>query len=114
MADSAVPDARPQPSGLLFSPPPADLPIPNRLNVGLVLGVFTAAVGLLWLGSWVERWYAVVAVGVVFSFVLLTNYALLHEAIHGNLHAGPRVNFWLGVLTGTLFPIPYIMVRATH
>jgi fatty acid desaturase len=106
----------------LFSPswavsdsaPPTDMPIPNRLNVALALGVFATAIALLWLASWVEAWYAVVGVGVVFSYLLLTNYALLHEATHGNLHSNPRVNFWLGVLTGMLFPVPFSMVRTTH
>ena len=68
-------------------------------------------VGLLWLASWVERWYAVAAVGVVFSYVLLTNYALLHEATHNNLHANPRVNYWLGLLTGLLFPVPFSLAE---
>jgi fatty acid desaturase len=90
------------------------MPITNRLNVLLVGAVFSAAVALLWLGSWVEPWYAVVAVGVAFSYVLLTNYALLHEAAHGNLHARPRVNFLLGLITGMLFPIPFSLIRTTH
>jgi fatty acid desaturase len=90
------------------------MPIPARLNLVLVAVVLATAVALLWLGSWVERWYAVLAVGVVFSYVLLTNYALLHEATHNNLHPGPRANHWLGVLTGALFPVPFSMVHATH
>jgi fatty acid desaturase len=94
--------------------PPADMPIPNRLNLALVALVFALALGLLWLGSWVERWYAVLAVGVAFSYVLLTNYALLHEATHNNLHSNPRVNYRLGVLTGLLFPVPFSMVHTTH
>jgi fatty acid desaturase len=94
--------------------PSPDMPVPNRLNVALVLAVFAAAVGLLWLGSWVERWYAVAAVGVVFSYVLLTNYALLHEATHNNLHARPRWNYGLGLLTGLLFPVPFSLVHTTH
>jgi fatty acid desaturase len=93
---------------------PTDLPIPARLNLALVALVFVAAVGLLWLGSHVERWYLVGAVGVAFSYVLLTNYALLHEATHGNLHPNPRTNFCLGVLTGLLFPVPFSLVRTTH
>lgn len=109
-ATTNEPDAR----DLLFAPPPADMPIPNRLNVTLTLGVFSLGVALLWLGSRCETWYATLAVGVVFSYVLLTNYALLHEATHGNLHSTSRGNFWLGVLSGMLFPVPFSMVRTTH
>jgi fatty acid desaturase len=90
------------------------MPIPDRLNLFLVVVVFPAAILLLFLGSWFEKWYAVLAVGVVFSYVLLTNYALLHEATHGNLQSNPRRNYWLGVLTGLLFPIPFSMIRTTH
>jgi fatty acid desaturase len=97
-----------------FAGPPADMPIPGRLNLAVVAAVVAAAAGLLWLGSWVERWSAVAAVGVAFSYVLLTNYALLHEAAHGNLHPHPGVNHWLGVLTGALFPVPFSMIRTTH
>ena len=94
--------------------PPSDMPIPNRLNLALVALVFALALGLLWLGSWCEAWYAVLGVGVLFSYVLLTDYALLHEATHNNLHSNGRVNYWLGVLTGTLFPVPFSMVHTTH
>jgi len=99
---------------LHFVQPPADMPIPNRLNVTLVTFVFAAAVGLLALGSWVESWYAVLAVGVAFSYLLLTNYALLHEAAHHNLHSNGAVNRALGTLAGILFPCPYSMMEATH
>src|SRR5581483_11215878 len=54
--DRVMTDTTAPPPGLLYSPPPADMPIPNRLNVALVVLVVAAAVGLLWLGSWVERW----------------------------------------------------------
>jgi fatty acid desaturase len=94
--------------------PPADMPIPNRLNIALVVVVFGLAVALLWLGSWVEPWYTVAAVGIVFSYVLLTNYGLLHEATHNNLHSRSRWNYWLGLLTGLLFPVPFSLVHTTH
>jgi fatty acid desaturase len=97
-----------------FNAAPPDMPIPVRLNLALVAGVFGTAVALLWLGSRAEKWYSVLAVGVVISYVLLTNYALLHEATHHNLHPRPAVNRWLGVLTGLLFPVPFSMVATTH
>src|SRR5262245_3477187 len=102
------------PAPAAFPGPPPDMPIPDRLNAWLTAGVFTAAVGLLWLGSWVESWYLVLGVGVAFSYLLLTNYALLHEAAHGNLHSSPRLNYLLGLAAGLLFPIPLSLIRSTH
>lgn len=90
------------------------MPVPDRLNFILVLGVFGVATGLLWLGSRVESWWAVIGVGILFSYVLLTNYALLHEASHDNLQSSPRRNYWLGVITGILFPMPLTAMRSTH
>jgi fatty acid desaturase len=88
--------------------------IPDRLNGVLVVLVSSLAIALLWLGSHLESWPATLGVGVVFSYTLLTNYALLHEAAHGNLNSNPRVNHVLGVVTGMLFPIPFSMFRVTH
>jgi fatty acid desaturase len=93
---------------------PPDLPIPAGLNLFLTALVFALALVLLWLGSQVEAWYAVLAVGILFSYLLLSNYALLHEAMHNNLHPDSRVNHGLGMLTGLLFPVPFSLVHATH
>jgi len=98
----------------LYGPTPPDMPIPNRLNICLVGVVFLGACGLLWLGSHVESWWATLGVGIVFSYVLLTNYALFHEAGHGNLHSNAVVNRLLGTAAGILFPMPYSMFRVTH
>jgi fatty acid desaturase len=97
-----------------FASAPPDMPVPERLNFVLVLIVFTAALGLLWLGSHVKSGWAIFGVGVVYSYLLLTNYALLHEASHGNLQSSARRNYWLGVLAGLLFPMPFTMMRSTH
>jgi len=99
---------------LLSRPRPSDIPIPNRINLCLVAAVFAGAVALLWLGSHVGPWYVTLAVGIAFSYLLLTNYALLHEAAHGNLHSDPRINHLLGSITGLLFPMPYTMFLVTH
>ena len=96
-----------------FSHPP-DMPVPDTLNLLLSLGVFVVASGLIVLASVVNNWLEVFGIGVIFSYLLLTNYALLHEAAHGNLQSSPRRNYWLGFLTGLLFPIPFSMIRSTH
>ncbi|MGH7135277.1 MAG: fatty acid desaturase [Pirellulales bacterium] len=90
------------------------MPVPDRLNLALVALTVTAAIGLLWLGSRASGWLAVSAVGVAFSYVLLTNYALLHEATHRHLHSNARWNYWLGVTAGVLFPVPFSMIETTH
>jgi fatty acid desaturase len=97
-----------------YGAPPADMPIPNRLNVCLVALVFAVGLASLWLGSVVTAWYAVLLAGIAFSYLMLTNYALLHEAAHRNLHSSPRVNYLLGVIAGLLFPIPFRLMRTTH
>jgi fatty acid desaturase len=97
-----------------FASAPPDMPIPERLNFILVVIVFIAALSLLWLGSHVRSWWAVLGVGVAYSYLLLTNYALLHEASHGNLQSSARRNYWLGVIAGMLFPMPFTMMRSTH
>src|SRR5262245_19206515 len=86
-----------------YGSPPPDMPIPNRLNLCFVGLVFAGEVALVWLGSQATAWYAILLVGMAFSYLMLTNYALLHEASHGNLHSSYRVNYLLGVLTGLLF-----------
>ena len=96
-----------------FSHPP-DMPVPDKLNLFLSLTVFVGAVGLMWLASLAANWLEVFGVGIVFSYLLLTNYALLHEAAHGNLQSGTARNYCLGLLTGLLFPIPFSMIRSTH
>ena len=95
-------------------PAPPGMPVPNLLNLALVVSVISGAVGWLWLGSWVPHWPAVLAIGVVYSYLLLTNYALLHEATHNNLNSHPRLNYLLGLATGMLFPVPFSMIWTTH
>lgn len=93
---------------------PPDMPVPDRLNFALVWLVFFGAITLLWLAARVTGWGAVLGIGIVFSYLLLTNYALLHEATHGNLQSSARGNYWLGVVAGLLFPMPFSLVRHTH
>ncbi len=87
--------------------------IRSGINLAIIGAVYIAALSLLWLGSHVGAEGALLA-GIVFSFVLLTNYALIHEATHDNLHPNARCNQWLGVVTAFLFPIPFSMIKVTH
>jgi fatty acid desaturase len=95
-------------------PSPPNMPVPDKLNVFLSLAVFVSAIALIWLASVAKNWLEIFGVGLVFSYLLLTNYALLHEATHANLQSSQPRNYWLGFLTGLLFPIPFSMIRSTH
>lgn len=83
-------------------------------NIAILALVQALALGLLWVGSRAGTIVGALAAGVVLSFVLLTNYALIHEATHDNLHPDPAANRWLGVLAGFLFPVPFSMIKVTH
>src|SRR5712691_6776898 len=87
--------------------------IPDCLNVALVFGVQAAAISLLWCAARTEG-MVVLAPSIAFSFLLLTNYALLHEAAHDHLHSSRMENALLGALAGSLFPASMSMVRVTH
>jgi len=93
---------------------PPDMPIPERLNFILVASVFVGALALLGLASHVKGWLAICGVGVAYSYLLLTNYALLHEASHGNLQSSGLRNYLLGFVSGLLFPMPFTLMRSTH
>lgn len=92
---------------------PPQYPIPSTLNIVLTLLVFICGVALLAIASHVQ-WPAQIAIGIVFSYLMLTNYALLHEATHDNIHPNRQINDMLGILSGLLFPIPFSMIRTTH
>ena len=91
-----------------------DMPIKNRLNTFLVFAVAGLAMILLWLASWLDNWYCTAGLGVAFGYVMLTNYALMHEAIHLNLHDNCRRNYVLGVMSSMFFPVSFTLVQVTH
>jgi fatty acid desaturase len=87
--------------------------VPNALNIILVIAVASAQAALLWSASHVDGWL-LVPIALAFSFLFLTNYALMHEASHGSLHEKPAINWALGAVTGLLFPTSATMMRLTH
>jgi fatty acid desaturase len=99
---------------VIWTPAPRDMPVPRRLNIALLCLVGAAAVGLLVAASRLHAPLALLTVAVAFSYVMLTAYALMHEAAHGNLHPAPPLNHALGVLIAALFPAPFSAIRTTH
>ena len=87
--------------------------IPSRINVMLAAGVMLLAVVLLWLGSSLTLIWSL-PLGVVFSFLLLTNYALMHEASHDVLHHNGKVNWFMAMVLSWLFPMSFTVFKVSH
>lgn len=87
--------------------------IPGRINLFIASGVVLLAAGLIWSASRLDLIWSI-PLGIVFSFVLLTNYALIHEAAHDMLHSKPGVNWFAGMVLSWLFPSSFTVLRVTH
>ncbi|WCL49174.1 fatty acid desaturase [Leptospira sp. GIMC2001] len=88
-------------------------PIPNQLNWILSISYFVCNIGLLIFASRLSL-LETIPVGILFSFLLLGSYALMHEATHMNLHSNPNLNRVFGILNAILFPTSFTMVKITH
>jgi fatty acid desaturase len=91
-----------------------DIPIRSGLNIAIVIFVISMGLLLLWLASNLASWGWTLVFGVLFSYLMLTNYALMHEAIHQNLQSDLKHNYLLGVVTSMFFPVSFTLVQVTH
>jgi len=87
--------------------------IPGRINLLIAACVIILAAALLWSASRLDLVWSI-PLGIVFSFVLLTNYALIHEAAHEMLHGNAGVNWLAGMVLSWLFPSSFTVLRITH
>src|SRR5262245_59075129 len=94
------PQADPQPGNAVAALDLRSVTIPVRLNLFLCALVPALAIALLWAASHAPSGWTRVVLAIAFSYVMLTDYALLHEATHGSLHPDPRSNRALGRMLG--------------
>jgi fatty acid desaturase len=92
---------------------PRECPIPERLNVAILLVAAPATWGLLYIGSHAP-WPWACAAAVLFAFVDFTPFSLMHEAVHGVFSANERRNEAFGVLTAAMFPTSFTLQRTAH
>lgn len=85
----------------------------DAVNVVLCILVPASMVALLFVAS-NTGWLATFAIGVVFSFLMLTNYALMHESSHNYLHSNRQLNLLLGSVTAWHFPMSGRFLALTH
>ncbi len=88
--------------------------LPARRNVALAIAIVAAALFLQWWAARQTSAWAVAGIGVLFSFLLLPLYSLLHEAEHRLFNRDARVNDAFGVALAALFPGSFSFLRACH
>ncbi len=86
--------------------------IPNHLNLLLTLGNLFLSTSMIVIGHRFTEF--MIPCIIVFAFLHLNAYALLHEATHSNLHSNKRWNYILGMIAGILFPTSISIATLTH
>ncbi len=82
-------------------------------NLVLFAALQAGLIALLWLASNSSGWVFALVV-LVFAFLGLTNYALLHEACHAVLHSDARLNRAMGVVSAWMFPVSFTFMAIAH
>jgi len=100
--------------GMLPPAAPLEIPPPPRRNAALALGIVGLGVVLQALAARQHTGLGVLAVGVVYAFLFLPQYSLLHEAEHRIFHGNEHVNDAFGVLLAAFFPGSFTFLRACH
>lgn len=90
------------------------LPVPERLNLALLLLASAVSAGALWGASHAPHPGLLVACAVVFSFSANTLFSLLHEAVHGVFSRDRRRNEAAGLWAAAWFPTSLSVQRAFH
>ena len=85
----------------------------NNKNLLISSGLFILMIFLLWFGSYFQGLSIVIA-GLIFSFLMLTNYAMMHEAMHYSLHSNSSKNYYVGVGLSWLFPVSFTFMATSH
>ena len=92
----------------------SEYPIPRRLNLALCAATIAILTAILALAGRVRGGWGVAGLALLYGIFMNLGYALIHEAEHGILHPGRRVNLWAGVILALLFPAPFHLIRQGH
>lgn len=86
----------------------------GRLNLVLLFSAAAVCVLFLWVASQPIHIGSRVMAAFAFSFTCNSIFALLHEAVHGNLHKDRRINEIAGSFAAAFFPTALSLQRAFH
>lgn len=85
----------------------------DQQNLLLVAGILCLQAALLWLASH-STGITVAVAALIFAYAGLTAYALMHEAVHQNLHSNSRTNYLAGCVVSWLMPTSFTFLEIPH
>lgn len=89
-------------------------PVPSVLNTAILFSAAIVSVYLLKFCNETHLLFYKILGGLLFSFTANTLFSLLHEAVHGHLHANEKMNHLLGMICAAFYPTSFSLQRAYH
>jgi fatty acid desaturase len=94
--------------------PPGIRRIPDALNAAIITLQVCAIAACFWAAANVTSNCALAALGAAFAVLMVSLYCSAHEAVHGILFSNARANVAGGIVAGSLFPVPFHLLRQGH
>ena len=88
--------------------------IPEALNAAIVVAQLVLIFTCFWAASVLQAWWQVCLLAAGFALLMVSVYAIIHEAEHGILFRNQRLNTLGGVVTSAFFPGPFHLLRQGH
>ena len=89
-------------------------PIPDWLNLFIIVLCTIFFFFLLWFGSHTSNKWWLIPIGLAFGMIMVPVYSLMHEAEHGILNSNNKLNYFLGLHLGNLFMVSFTFLRHCH
>jgi len=91
----------------------ADYPIPEKLNIAILIAIIPSIWAALWTASHLSLLWGLLA-ALLFTLVNNTMFSMMHEAVHGSFSNNVIRNDMLGRLCAIFFPTSFSLQRAAH
>lgn len=89
-------------------------PIPTRLNAAIVGAQLSGIVACLFVVRLDLNWSHLALLAMAFGVLMNSVYAIIHEADHGMLFTGRRLNDAAGIVMSLFFPAAFHLLRQGH
>jgi fatty acid desaturase len=94
--------------------PPGTRHIPNALNAAVIMLQVCVIAACFWAAAKLTSTWALTALSAAFAVLMVSVYCTAHEAVHGILFSNAGANVAGGIVAGSLFPMPFHLLRQGH